>query len=164
MKTKIARYLLWFAVIWWGVWFGGQLFNALMVVPFFSSNPPESLAEWGRMRVYNVADFFIVFNTFWITLALAASYLFGRKTHGKADFWIILSAAAALVSLILLMGWMVPTISLLVLSPDRPTDPNEVARLLKMWTILNWIRLLIELFGFTFALRALSLSNEKIYE
>jgi len=35
MREKFARSLLWFAVIWWGVWFGGQLFNAMMVVPRF---------------------------------------------------------------------------------------------------------------------------------
>ena len=44
LRARAAEALLWLATIWWGVWFGGQLFNALMIVPTFSANPPESLA------------------------------------------------------------------------------------------------------------------------
>jgi hypothetical protein len=66
MRQKVARALLWFGVIWWGVWFGGQLFNALMVVPYFSSHPPAMLEEWGRARNTNNGDFFVLFNALWI--------------------------------------------------------------------------------------------------
>ena len=55
---KFPRTLLWFATIWSAIWFGGQLFNALMVVPHFSRNPPDSLRAWGQMRFDNLADFF----------------------------------------------------------------------------------------------------------
>jgi hypothetical protein len=65
---KFALVLLWFATIWAATWFGGQLFNALMVVPHFSRNPPESLTAWGEMRFDNLAVFLSCsrrFGRFW---------------------------------------------------------------------------------------------------
>lgn len=159
MKVSIARALLWFAVIWTGIWFGGQLFNALMVVPYFSANPPESLRQWGQLRFSNLADFFAIFNTLWISLALAISLLLGWKRYGDARHWVLASMIAALLSFIVLMGWMVATISRLV-SPDNGGLPlAEIQILLHRWTVANWIRLGIEFCGFVFVLRALSRSR-----
>src|ERR1051325_3588810 len=103
MKTNIARALLWFAAIWWGTWFGGQLFNALMVVPYFSAHPPQSLREWGQLRHSNLADFFGLFNSLWIALALALSLFLGWKAYGQSRKWVIASLIAALLSFIFLV-------------------------------------------------------------
>ena len=159
MRTAIARALLWFACVWWGVWFGGQLFNALMVVPYFSSGLPQSLTQWGQMRHNNLADFFVLFNSLWILLALALSLLLAWKSYGAARRWALSSLAAALLSFIFLVGWMVATISRLV-SPDNGGLPlAEIQILLHRWTVANWLRLGIELCGFVFALLALSRSR-----
>lgn len=151
--AAIARALLWLAIIWWGVWFGGQMFNALMVVPYFSANAPQSLVDWGHLRHSNLADFFVIFNSFWIVLALALSLLLGWRAYGRSRLWILASIVAALLSLIFLF-WMVPTISRLVTADHGGLPQAEIVRQLHLWIIANWIRLGVEFCGFVFALLA----------
>src|SRR5260370_41779428 len=112
----LARVLLWLAAIWSAAWFGGQLFNALMVVPHFSRNAPDSLTAWGEMRFDNLADFFVIFAPLWTFILLLIAARLG-KDH-PAQRWIIFSAVCALVSLMGLLGWMVPTSSRLF-QPDH---------------------------------------------
>jgi hypothetical protein len=74
----------WFAVVWAAIWFGGQIFNALMVVPHFSHNLPESLTSWGQMRFDNLADFFMMFSPLWSFLALLVAFLPGQAKPGAS--------------------------------------------------------------------------------
>src|SRR5207244_11229398 len=96
----------------WAVCFGGRLVNALMVVPHFTRNAPDSLTVWGEMRFDNLADFFVIFAPLWTFVALLITASLS-KDH-PARRWIIFSAVCALVSLMSLLGWMVLTISRLV--------------------------------------------------
>ena len=155
VRASVARVLLWFAVIWWGVWFGGQMFNALMVVPHFSAAPPQSLAGWYQLRYDNLLDFFLTFNALWIFLALALALLVGGRALGGRRKWMAVSALAALVATVMLFGWMVRTI-VQVVTPDNGLSAAETVRLLRLWTAANWVRLAIELVGFVAALKALS--------
>ncbi len=144
-RESIARVLLFLATLWWGAWWGGQLFNALMVVPHFSASPPQSLLEWGRMRRHFVADFFVVFNSFWIFAMLAGAMIVGRR--GK---WMTISTAAAAISFLSLF-WLVPMISGVATRGGPLGD-------LERWTAGNWLRLAVETIGFISAL--LSLDTE----
>jgi hypothetical protein len=154
---KFANVLLWFATIWAATWFGGQLFNALMVVPHFSRNPPESLTAWGQMRFDNLADFFIVFAPLWTFLALLIAFFLVKEKPART--WIFIGASAALVCMIILLGRMVPTIVRLVQPDHGGLDTASVIALLKQWTVLNWIRLAIDFLIFASTLRALVLSS-----
>ena len=156
MGRTVARALLWFAVIWWGVWFGGQTFNALMVVPHFSANTPQSLVEWGEMRADYLADFFLIFNPFWIAAALVVSLALGWDAHGRGRSWVIGSLFASVVSAVMMAAWMAPALSRLVNPHDPTVSLLEVQTSLHRWTIVNWARLVIEFDGFVCALLALA--------
>src|SRR5688572_768540 len=155
MKT-FPRTLLWFATIWSAIWFGGQLFNALMIVPHFSRNPPDSLRAWGQMRFDNLADFFVLFAPLWVFIALVICVFLSRGIAGR--IWIIASACAAAIAIGMLF-WMVPIIAGLVQSPG--TDAPAMVARLHQWTIANWIRLLIDFVMFITALRALTLADTR---
>ena len=135
--------LLFLAILWWGTWFGGQLFNALMVVPYFSASPPGSLYQWGAMRRQFVADFFVVCNSFWIIVLLGAAMI-----AGKRGVWMIASLTAAVISFGALF-WMVPAISGVVVHGGPLID-------LERWRAANWMRILVELAGFACAVGALA--------
>ena len=156
----LSRVLLWMATIWSAAWFGGQLFNALMVVPHFSRNPPESLVAWGEMRFDNLADFFVIFAPLWTFVALLIVTAVA-KDH-PARRWIIFAAVCALVSLMSLLGWMVPTISRLVQPDHGGLDSATVATQLHQWTMANWIRIGIDFLTFIAATRALTASRRVI--
>ena len=155
MKT-FPRTLLWFATIWSAIWFGGQPFNALMVVPHFSRNPPDSLRAWGQMRFDNLADFFVLFAPLWVLIALLICVFLSRGMAGR--IWIMASACGAALAIALLF-WMVPIIAGLVQSPG--TDAPAMVARLHQWTIANWIRLVIDFLVFITALRALTLADSR---
>jgi len=156
----LARVLLWLATIWSAAWFGGQLFNALMVVPHFSRNAPDSLTAWGEMRFDNLADFFVIFAPLWTFVAILITAVLS-KDH-PARRWIIFSAVCALVSLMSLLGWMVPTISRLVQPNHGGLDSVTVATQLRQWTMANWIRIGIDFLTFLAATCALTSSRRVI--
>jgi len=153
----LSRVLLWLATIWSAAWFGGQLFNALMVVPHFSRNAPDSLTAWGEMRFDNLADFFVIFAPLWTFAALLVAAV-SSKDH-PARRWIVFSAVCALVSLMSLLGWMVPTISRLVQPDHGGLDSATVATQLRQWTMANWIRIGVDFLTFLAAVRALTVSR-----
>src|SRR5260370_7604048 len=134
----LSRVLLWMATIWSAAWFGGQLFNALMVVPHFSRNPPESLVAWGEMRFDNLADFFLIFSPLWPFVLLLITPRLGKDHPARP--WTIFSAVCALVSLMSLLGWIVPTISRLVQRDHGGLDSATVMTQLRQWTMANRIQ------------------------
>ena len=156
MKRMVSRACLWFAVIWWGIWLGGQLFNALMVVPYFSANPPESLAAWAQLSSRSSADFFLVFNPIWIVTALALSLGVGWTSYGGGRGLALGSLVAGLVSVLILAGWMSPTFSRLMDPQDATVSMVEIQTTLYRWTVANWGRMVIEFDGFVCALLAVA--------
>ena len=156
----LSRVLLWLATICSAVWFGGQVFNALMVVPHFSRNAPDSLTAWGEMRFDNLADFFVIFAPLWTFVALLITASLS-KDH-PARRWIIFSSVCALVSLMSLLGWMVPTISRLVQPDHGGLDSATVVIQLHQWTMANWIRIGVDFLTFLGATRALTASRRVI--
>src|SRR5437899_12203519 len=100
----LARVLLWLATIWSAAWFGGQLFNALMVVPHFSRNAPNLLTAWGEMRFDNLTDFFVIFAPLWtfVSLLIVAVVV---KDHPSRR-WIIFGAVWFRVSLMPQLVWL----------------------------------------------------------
>ncbi|PYL18510.1 MAG: hypothetical protein DME30_03050 [Verrucomicrobia bacterium] len=127
------------------------------MVPHFSRSAPDSLTAWGEMRFDNLADFFVIFAPLWTFVALLITAVLS-KDH-PARRWIIFSAVCALVSLMSLLGWMVPTISRLVQPNHGGFDSATVATQLHQWTIANWIRIGIDFLTFLAATRALTTSR-----
>jgi hypothetical protein len=156
MQRLVSRGCLWFAVVWWGVWLGGQLFNALMIVPHFSADLPQSLAEWARLSATSVADFNRVFNPLWTALALAISLALGWRSYGNGRGLALGSLLAAVISLLILAGWMSPTFARLMHPQDVTISMVDIQTTLHQWTVANWGRIVVELDGFICALLVLS--------
>ncbi len=156
MKKAVSRACLWFAAVWWGIWFGGQLFNALMVVPYFSANPPQSLAEWAQLSSTSLVDFVLIFNPLWMVIALAVSLALGWASYGDGRRWALGSLVAGVISLLILAAWMSPTFARLMDPQDVTISMIEVQTTLYRWTVANWARILIEFDGFVCAVLAVS--------
>jgi len=151
-RERVARGLLWFAVLWWGISFGGQFFNAMMVVPYFSHQPPALLEEWGRMRATNDGDFFAIFNASWIFLATFIA-IFLMRTGSRR--WAIASAVAAALSFAIAFR-MDPMIARLLSPGQGGRTAAESVVQLRTWTHMNFLRLVVELLGFIFGIKAAS--------
>ena len=155
MSRIVSRACLWFAIAWWAIWFGGQLFNALVVVPYFSANPPQSLAEWAQLSSTSLADFFLIFSPIWIVMALAVSLALGWTSWGDGRGWVLGSLVAGLISVLITAAWMSPTLGRLLHPQDASVSMVEFQTALYRWTVVNWGRMVIDFDGFVCALLAL---------
>ena len=52
-REKTLNALLWYSVFAWGTWFGGTLYQMLVVVPMWSASPPESVQLFFLGTDYN---------------------------------------------------------------------------------------------------------------
>lgn len=161
LRQRIAGVLLHAATIIFAVWFGGQVFNALMVVPVWSASLPESaVAYTGAVRQFGGGglNFFVLFNPLWVTLLLVASLLClgrGADASRRRRWTFAFAVCAALVALVIL-GWMAPTVGRGLRAAAEGRFSPEVGDALRLWVQVNWARLGLELCGTLCALRALS--------
>ena len=156
MKGTVSGACLWFAVIWWAIWVGGQLFNAVTVVPYFSANLPQSLAAWSELSATSLANFSAIFNPTWTAMALAVSLALGWDSYGERRGWALGSLVAAVIAVIILFAWMAPTFAGLMNPQDARISLVAVQTTLHQWTVANWGRLVIEIDGLVCGLLALS--------
>ncbi|HEX7177104.1 MAG TPA: hypothetical protein VF240_17735 [Pyrinomonadaceae bacterium] len=158
-RLRIAGVLLHVAALIFAVWFGGQVFNALMVVPVWSASLPESAVAYnGALRQFGGgrANFFVLFSPLWVTLLLVAALCLSRRTGPpRRRRWTLAFAACAAVSALVVLGWMAPTVGRGQQAIVEGRFSPEVADALNLWVRANWARLGVELCGALCALRAL---------
>jgi hypothetical protein len=158
LRHSASEVLLYAAAVTFAVWFGGQVFNALMVVPVWSANPPDSVAvvnaansAYGDHRT----NFFVVFNPLWVTLMLGASLLLGRGRGGAQRAWVWAFALCAAAATAAVLGWMAPAVGRTMRAFAEGDYGPEHFDTLRLWVRANWARLGLELCGLLCAFRAL---------
>jgi hypothetical protein len=157
LRHKAAEALLYVAAVVFAVWFGGQVFNALMVVPVWSASPPDSvvaynsaLNQYGHGRL----PFFVIFNPLWVTLLLGASLLLGRGGGRERRVWVVGFALWSAAATLAVLGWMAPTVGRTMRAMmDGSHTPADLAAM-SLWVRANWARLGLEMCGLLCALRA----------
>jgi hypothetical protein len=160
LRLRIAGALLHAATLVFAVWFGGQVFNALMVVPVWSASLPESVAAFdGLFRQFGAGrtmNFFVLFNPLLVTLLLVASLTLSRgAAPSRRRRWTLAFAACAAIAALAVLGWMAPTVGRGMRAVAEGRFSPEVADSLRLWVRANWARLAVELCGTLCALRAL---------
>lgn len=166
MRRTVAGVLLYVAAAVFAVWFGGQVFNALMVVPVWSASLPESVMAYnGALREFGAGrvNFFALFNPLWVTLLLAAALLLGRGVGGRRRRgWTLGFAACSAVAALAVLGWMAPAVGRSMQAIMEGRFDAGVADTVRLWVGANWARLGVELCGTLCALRALAAQEESV--
>ena len=132
----LARLFLFIATIYWGIWLGGYIFNALMLVPLWSYNPPDSIISYFRTPHFLIY-FFSAVNP-WVFLASLIAWLLTIKLDTGARFWL---GWATLIAWIMfpLKVWMILTIGGVVgATLDGRFEP-EMINTISLWRNLNWL-------------------------
>ena len=86
IRKDLARLFLFIATVYWGIWLGGYIFAALMVVPGWSHNPPDSIVSYFRTPRFLIY-FFSAVNP-WVFLASSIAWLFTIKLDTGAKVWL----------------------------------------------------------------------------
>lgn len=155
MRNKIASTLLIGSIFVWGIWCGGQVFNELITVPKWSASPPESLKAFDALPSKGGLPFFPLFNPLFVILAIGAA-IAAWKTARRAKIWLALSAGTSLILFFSLVFYLVPLVSSMFqhsIAGDLPAA--DIVAGVEQWKLGNRIRLLVELFGFSFSIIAL---------
>jgi hypothetical protein len=150
----LARVCTWIAVVVWAIWVGGQTFNAMMIVPIWSVDPPRTIdryVEAGEGAA--TLPFFLVFTTVWPFLTATTASFAARSLPWRERRWIVVFAIGALVISIVLIAWMAPLIWSLILR--RYSSPAEAAAQFRIWETANTVRLAVEFVLLLVGLRAL---------
>lgn len=136
IRRSLARLLLFVATVYWGIWLGGYIFNALMLVPVWSHNPPDSMLGYFRVPRF-LLYFFSMVNP-WVFLTSLVAWLLTIRLNTGARFWIGWATLVAWVMLPLKI-WMVVTIGGVVRATlDGNFEPGMIDTI-SLWRNLNWV-------------------------
>jgi len=152
IRKSLARVFLFIATIYWGVWLGGYIFNAVMVVPLWSHNPPDSII--GYFRVPHFLIYFFKYVNPWVFLTSLVAWLLTIKLDTGARAWI---GRAALVAWLMfpLKVWMILTIGGVVVATLDGNFSQEMVGTIRLWRSLNWLTIATAAVILTFHLLAI---------
>ncbi|HEX8332730.1 MAG TPA: hypothetical protein VF622_08905 [Segetibacter sp.] len=138
MKTRknLARIFLFIATVYWGIWLGGYVFNALMVVPTWSYNPPESINNYIE-NAHFILYFFAAVNP-WVFLMSLVAWLLTLKVDTGARAWI---GRATLIAWIMLplKVWMIFKVGGVFKAVMENSFKPEMVNTIRLWSNLNWL-------------------------
>ena len=136
IRKDLARLFLFIATIYWGIWLGGYIFNALMVVPGWSHNPPDSMINYFR-EPHFLLYFFSAVNP-WVFLVSLIGWLLTIKLDTAARAWL---GRATLIAWIMfpLKVWMILTIGGVVSATMQGNFEPNMVNTISWWRNMNWV-------------------------
>lgn len=155
MITRSGWILLSVFVVFLGVEIGGGIYEALVLVPLWSSAPPASLITYGSQPMPpNPGPRFWMFMTPMVGLLSILNLVFAWKsTAPRRKPW-LLGSALALFVVVVTFIYFVPT--LLTFSHAAEMPAETVANNVLWWVRLNWVRAVVYVTAWFLALRAFS--------
>ncbi len=139
-RRNLARLLLFIATVYWGVWLGGYIFNALMLVPVWDHDPPGSMISYfGTPRF--LAYFFTLVNP-WVFIVTLVAWALTRKLDTEAGYWIGWATVLAWLMLPLKI-WMILTIGGVVRATLEGNFEPSMIDTVSWWRNMNWLTISI---------------------
>ncbi len=136
IRKDLARLFLFIATIYWGIWLGGYIFNALMVVPLWSHDPPDSMISYFR-EPHFLLYFFSAVNP-WVFLVSLIAWLLTIKLDTGARTWLGKATLIAWIMLPLKI-WMVIAIGGVVVATLEGNFEPNLLNTISLWRNLNWL-------------------------
>lgn len=139
MKSRVDYLLLWLLVVAVGIEIGAGLYEARVLVPLWSSAPPESLIHYNlqTLRPTPGQRFWIVSTPLVGLLGLANLVVGWRSTAARRRWW-LLGAGGVVVMVVITFVYFVP--ALMGFEAVRAGADGSLAASVNRWVILNWIR------------------------
>src|SRR6185436_16955837 len=142
-QFSIAQMFLWLFVIALGIEIGAGLYETLVVLPLWTSAPPDSVTAYHQHSAanpqfaLNAGGRFWMFATPLVGLLALATLLSGFKTSHPHRQWRIAGTLLALVVVVSTFAWFVPNIIRLNSKAVMAMSPAEVTNVTRWWVGLN---------------------------
>lgn len=156
MRSQVLVVLLWYCAVAWATWFGGTLYQMMVVVPLWGGSPPESVEKFFEGTAYNrtILRFFgppfMAARCLPLVLALAVAWPW---MHVRAALGI--AVACVLVAVVQTFRWIYPVNRVLFEQPAASRPRAETAALAARWIALDRVRFVFGTAGFLAILWAL---------
>src|SRR5579862_5367683 len=152
-----SQVLAWSLVVLFALVLGGQTFDAFVLVPIWSGNPPDSVDQWLGTPVANAVPHYfsrlLPALLFASVGALAAGVLVATARRG----WLVLAAGCGLTHMGLVMRFFVPTNRALGFLPSESTAGSaDKANSVRAWLRWNYVRIALDLVGLVAAVHAVA--------
>ena len=156
MLQKITRILVWISVIAWSLWFGGLMYEMVVILPLWSSALPESVIEWNSRPqfVINPTRYYVPVAVTCV-LSSVGAFITAWKV-GKNWFWHLISAACAIATLGFTLIYFFSKNEVLFRNQYGGFNGEKITAIANAWIAGNWVRVVIMAIGFLAALSALS--------
>lgn len=160
MKNKILKWVLFAFTLILGIYFGGGLFEAAVIVPVWSASA-ESARYWGSNPLSAVegARFFLVVAPLSALLGLVTLVL-GWNSPQPMRFWLRLGLGMFFAMFIATIGFYVPE-QLAIKGPTmvRELSDAEIMSRASRWVMLNYFRAVYSFVELFVVLKAFSYSH-----
>jgi hypothetical protein len=157
-KNTVTVILLWISVIVWSIWFGGTIYQMLVIVPIWSDSLPQSLYAFfkGTSWNHNIQHFF---GPYWMPVRFLPLYgmlFFGWGLSAHRPLFIVTAICMTFV-LVFTLTYVYPINAVLFTQAGGDHSVEEIRALLHRWIIADRARLVVACVGYLALLRALSI-------
>jgi hypothetical protein len=158
LRNRTLNGLLWYSVFAWGSWFGGTLYQMLVIVPIWSASPPESVYSFFLGTDYNRTIFnffgppFMVARVAPVFVALALAWRLPK--HRTALGIAVLCLVATIV---FTFTYVYPINAVLFAQAGVDLSNAEIAELVRNWIWADRLRFCVGVIAFVALLKAFRL-------
>jgi hypothetical protein len=160
MATRdiFALVFLWIAVLSWGIWVGGTIYQMAVVVPVFSASPPGSLRPLLTSTDFpsHLVNFF---GPRWMSvraLSVFGALICGWHLRAHRPFFVV-AALCMTATVVFSLAYIYPLNTALFGEPGSNTE-QEIRAMLHVWIIADRARLLVVSIGYLALLRAMNIA------
>ncbi len=150
--------MLWIAVLSWSVWFGGTIYQMLVITPAWTASPPESLSAFLAASNFsrNITHFF---GACWIPVRLGSvlCLLVSGWNLPQHRPLFIASAIILTAGVVFTLVYVYPINAVLFAPSSGNHTDGELRQMLQHWIFIDRIRFCVMTLGYLALLRTLSL-------
>lgn len=158
LRDNALNWLLWYAVFAWGAWAGGTLYQMLVIVPMWSSSPPDSVVAFFNGTTYNET----IFNFFGppfmaarvVPIALALPLAWHLPKHRTA---LIVAVSCIVATVIFTLLYIYPINDVLFEQAGGGRSASEISEMARSWIWADRLRFAVGLMAFVALLKAFRL-------
>lgn len=150
---------LWLFILFLGLVTGAGLFEIRIILPVWFKRGATGLyrADSGAMEQFDTGRRFWAFvTTLPLTILTITNLVMALKDGGPAKEPWLLSTWIILAERVLTFAFFIPTI--IKLQRNNYGTPERVDRMIRIWQMLNYLRMLLTVIAWFFAVKALAIA------
>jgi hypothetical protein len=158
IRERLLRFFLWWAVIGFALWFGGTWFHMVVVVPLWSSSPPESVRAFFGGTDFNrtIWNFFgppwMVVRNLPLILALITAWPLRVQRR-----LLLVAVACMTFGVLYTLFYIYPINNVLMTQAGGAGSDEQIREMVRQWIFADRLRFIVGIFGFVCLLRVFAM-------